>query len=108
MCKTAQTYLKTTEENLASLVLKPHKAVLVKLLKLRKCKSRKEIDGLEVDREQLKSLLEGKQYQDRSGQQQLLRICDSSLSDFLGLTAKRWNYLKGVLLRDKVIGKRAQ
>ena len=65
MVKSAQTYLKTSDEQLASMLLKPHKKVLEKLLKLRKCKSRKEIDALEIERDQLQALLDGSTYLDR-------------------------------------------
>ena len=50
------------------MLLKPHKKVLEKLLKLRKCKSRKEIDALEIERDQLQALLDGSTYLDRKGQ----------------------------------------
>ena len=37
-----------------------------------------------------------------------MRIRDKSLADLFGLNTRRWSYLKTVLLREKVQGKREQ
>ena len=105
MVKSSKAYC-LNDQSLATLLLKPHAAVLKKLMKLRKCRTRKDVDALEVDQKQLKSLIEGISYQDPSGSQQLLRITDISLANLLQLTANRWHYLKRVLLRDRVISER--
>ena len=73
-------------QRIASRLLQPHAGLLAKLRKLSKCRTRKQVDALQVDRAQLQALLAGVAHRDRRGQQVVCRIRDCDLAKLLGLT----------------------
>ena len=82
-------------------LLLPHSEVLRKLKTLAKCRTRKQLDALNVDRAQLRALLDGLTQIDRHGHEVLMRVRDADFAVMFGISRQRWSYVKACLLNAR-------
>mgnify|MGYP004356266655 CR=1 FL=1 len=87
------------QASLAESLLGPHRDTLRKLMHVRKCRTRKELLALNVDPAELLDFLDPPvPTQDLADARMRFTLRDVDVARTLGVTQRRWNYVKYLLL----------
>jgi len=83
-----------------------HIPTLRKLMQVKRCKTRSSLFALEIDPEFVKHLLAPQEISHADVQYGWYQIRDADLARQLGITPKRWHYVKRILLASPTKTKR--